>query len=129
MPLDIKNRVGFVYEIVERDTGKKYIGIKRFWKTVKLKPLKGRKNKRHKVVETDWKIYNSSSKIMQEKIAKNPDNYLRVIKYTCKTVSELKATEAYLQLVYYISGEWDTLYNEVINLRLRIRKGENNSNA
>jgi hypothetical protein len=122
MPKQYKDKVGFVYEITELDTGMKYIGIKRFWKTIKAAPLKGKKNKRHKLVESDWKTYNTSSPIMQEKLAKNPSNYEKIIIKTCDSITDLKATEAYIQLHYYIRGRWKTLYNEVINLRLRIRK-------
>lgn len=116
-----EDKTGFVYEIVEADTHKKYIGIKRFWKTNKLKPLKGKKNKRHKIVETDWRIYNSSNEEMQENIKKCPKNYQKRIIKICDSITEMKATEAYLQLSYYMNGEWDVLYNEIINLRLRIR--------
>ena len=113
---------GFVYEILEKDTGKKYIGIKRFWKTVKKPPLKGKKNKRHVRVESDWRTYNSSNMELAGKIEENPENYERIILRLCESVSELKAYEAWYQLEYYVSGRWNELYNEVINLRLRIRK-------
>lgn len=118
---DINDYFGFVYEIIEIGTHKSYIGIKQFWSKRTLKPLKGKKNKRHTIVESDWKTYNSSSKIMQEKIAKDPTHYRKCIMYLAKTKTELKAREAYLQLEYYFKGKWDLLYNECINLRLRIR--------
>jgi hypothetical protein len=121
-PKEYKEKVGFVYQITELDTGMKYIGIKRFWKTIKSAPLKGKKNKRHKLVESDWKTYNTSSPIMQEKLLKNPTNYEKKILKLCNSIVDLKATEAYIQLHYYINGSWRMLYNEVINLRLRIRK-------
>lgn len=114
--------VGFVYEIRENNTGKYYVGIKKFWYDAKLKPLKGMKNKRHSKKETDWREYNSSNKILQEKIKLNPENYTKYILRFCKTISEMKAYEAYLQLDEYINGDWNNLYNEMINLRLRLRK-------
>ena len=46
--------VGFVYEITEKDTGKKYIGKKLFWST-RRKKVKGRT--RRVVSESDWKDY------------------------------------------------------------------------
>lgn len=113
---------GFVYQIKELDTGKIYIGQKSVWYDKKLKPLKGKKNMRHFTVETDWKEYNSSNKVLQEKIKKNPDNYEKTIVAHCPTLTNLKATEAYLQLKEYLFGNWNSLYNEMINLRLRIRK-------
>lgn len=117
-----KDMVGFVYQIFELDSGKSYIGIKKFWKKIKYKPLKGKKNKRTKIIESDWKTYNSSCKELKEKIEKNPKNYVKVVSMICYSLTELKAQEAYLQLKEYLYGDWNMLYNEMINLRLRIRK-------
>ena len=136
-----KDKVGFVYEITELDTGLKYIGIKKFWKIEKKKPTKylmkagkyvkdkkgkrilnTRKNKICTKKESNWRDYNSSNPILSEKIPKNPSNYKKTILRICSSITELKLHEAYIQLDYYISGNWDMLYNEVINLRLRARK-------
>jgi len=122
IPDNIEKYVGYVYVITELSTGKKYIGIKKFWKTVKLKALKGRVNKRHKIKESDWRTYNSSNKELQEKIKNNPVGYKKRIVHCCKSVTDMKAHETYLQLTYYFNNKWDELFNEVINLRLRIRK-------
>ena len=119
---DIKDYFGFVYKISERGTHMSYIGIKQFWEKKTLRPLKGKKNKRHTLVESDWKTYNSSSKLMQEKIKADPTTYTKEIWYLAKTKTELKAMEAYMQLEYYFKGKWHLLFNEMINLRLRIRK-------
>lgn len=126
--------VGFVYKITEKDTGKKYFGIKKIYTIKKLPPLKGRTkkekqrraklkgNKRHVKKETDWKTYNSSNKELQVKLSENPENYIKEILVSCKTVTDMKAYEAYLQLEEYLFGDWNSVYNECINLRLRIRK-------
>jgi len=121
-PEDYSDHLGFVYEIVELDTEMVYIGIKNFWKTVKLKPLKGKKNKRHRKRETDWKTYNTSSPIMQRKLEENPKNYRKTILSCHNSISELKATEAYWQLWMWMNGRWSNCYNEMINLRVRLRK-------
>lgn len=118
---DIKPYVGMVYIITEKSTNKSYIGIKKYWKTIKYPPLKGKKNKRHKIVESDWKTYNSSNRLLSEKIEKNCDDYTKSILKNCVSVTEMKAWEAYLQLSYYLDGKWERLYNEMINLRIRIR--------
>ena len=122
IPVEIEPYVGFVYAIIEKDTGMKYIGIKRFWKTVKYKPLKGNKNKRRIVRQSDWGIYTTSSKIMQQKLTDNPNNYDKVIIRCCKSVSELRCAEALIQLTYWDEGKWGQLYNECIHLRVRLRK-------
>jgi len=132
---NVDKYIGFVYKIIEKDTGMIYFGIKRYWEIVKLPPLKGRskkekkqraknkgKNKRHIKKETKWKTYNTSSPIMQEKLKNNPHNYEKIIIKHCTSITEMKAHEAYYQLQHYVNGTWNKLYNEVINLRLRIRK-------
>ena len=53
---------GFVYEITELATGKKYIGKKNFWKPKILPITKSRKRRKRLRVESDWKKYYSSSK-------------------------------------------------------------------
>lgn len=121
IPEKIENYVGFVYIITELNTGMQYIGIKKFWKTTKYKPVK-RKTKRHTIKESDWKDYNSSSKELQAKILVDPNNYKKDIVRCCKSITEMKVHEAWLQMDYYVSGNWNKLYNEMINLRVRIRK-------
>ena len=116
-----KEYVGFIYCITEKDTQMKYYGIKQLKKRIRRKPLKGQKRVRIDYVESDWKKYNTSSPIMQDKLAKNRDNYYKAILHYCETKTELKAREAYMQLDEYLNGDWTLLYNQVINLRLRIR--------
>ena len=121
-PGDIEDWQGFVYIIEEIDTGMSYIGKKNFWKKIRRKPLKGTKRVRLDRVESDWKTYNSSNKILQEKIPKNPNNCVKSILKLCKSKEEMAIWETWLQIKYYIEGNWDKLYNEVINLRCRVRK-------
>lgn len=118
----VQDYQGFVYLIEELNTGMYYIGKKNYWKIIKYPPLKGRKNKRHKKVESDWKEYNSSNKILQEEIMKHPDNYRFTIIKNCKDKTEMAVWETYYQLQAYTRGEWHKLYNETVNLRVRIRK-------
>lgn len=129
-----ETHIGFVYLITEKDTGMKYFGIKSLYKKKTLPALKGRTkkekkkraclkgNKRHKTFESDWRTYNSSSKLLQEKIKNFPENYLKEILCGCVSTTEMKCKEAYYQLYEYLFGDWNKLYNECINLRLRIRK-------
>jgi hypothetical protein len=105
-----KKYIGFVYEIKDKENNKKYIGIKKFWKKTK----KGLK-------ESDWKTYNSSG-VMKDIIKNNPKRFNKKIIYMCETITEMKLRETYIQLTYYFTGKWDLLYNEVVNVRLRVRK-------
>jgi hypothetical protein len=52
---------GFIYEITNLTNNRKYIGKKQCQSVRKRPPLKGKKNKRHQIVETDWRTYTSSS--------------------------------------------------------------------
>ena len=61
---------GFIYIITNTVTNKKYIGKKQIKSVKKLQPLKGKKNKRHFDIETDWKTYTSSSSDLNADIAK-----------------------------------------------------------
>ena len=117
-----KDKIGFVYRILELDTGMIYIGIKTLWSKIKRPPLKGKKRIRRCIVESKWRTYNSSNEQLADKIVANPKNYEKKILKYCDSITELKANEAYLQLDYYIKGNWDKLYNGIINLRLRIRR-------
>ena len=54
---DIGDYYGFIYRITNKISGYDYIGRKYFITIKKRPPLKGKKNKRHEVVETDWKTY------------------------------------------------------------------------
>lgn len=135
-----KQYEAIVYEIKELDTGMKYIGKTKLWYTEKSKPTKyfwkdgkvvkdkkGKKklNPRKRNIkikkETDWRSYKSSSQVMQDKIEKNPNNYeMKIVEY-CKTNWDAKLMEAYIQLDYWINGNWDKLYNQHIGIRGMIK--------
>lgn len=123
VPDSIEDYEGFVYGILERDTGRRYIGSKLFWKVEKKPPLKGKKNRRWKRKESDWRTYIGSNTELQRKIKKNPDNYIRYIIRPCRSRTEMRCAEAAVQLDFYFMGKWNDLYNEMINLRVRIPKG------
>ena len=112
--IQISDYVGFVYEIKEKDTGMKYIGIKKFWKK--------KRNKKREKVQSDWRTYNSSCKQLALKMDKNPENYEKKILRLCKTVTEMRLYETKIQMDYYFDGRWNELFNEVIHIRVRIRK-------
>ena len=65
---NIESFVGFVYEITNKVSGKKYIGQKKFWKVQVKPPLKGKVNKRRKTVSSDWCEYTGSSDILNKDI-------------------------------------------------------------
>ena len=80
---NIGEHYGFVYEIENLETNKKYIGKKFFWfqKTRQVK----KKKKRYKA-ESDWKTYYGSAENLQRDIELlGQDKFKRTILFLCTT--------------------------------------------
>jgi len=104
---DIGDFYGFVYRITNLVSGYDYVGRKYFRTIRKLKPLVGRKNKRHKAKETDWQDYWGSSKRLLEDIEKHgKHNFKREIICLCDTRGQTNYMEAKIQF------DEDVLLNE-----------------
>jgi len=109
---------GFVYQITELDTGMMYIGKKFFWKPKILPKNKTRKRRVRTRVESDWRDYYGSNKLVIQLVEdKGRDNYKREILRMCKTKGECSYYEAKLQF------ENDVLlnpkyYNEFIGCKI-----------
>lgn len=86
----------FVYYL-EFNDGTRYIGKKNFFSTRRVK-VKGRLRRRVETKESDWRIYNSSSKLVKEKLANGSILKQRKIIYLCKT----KAAATWYELVTMI---------------------------
>tara|TARA_R110000851_G_scaffold94713_1_gene205713 strand:- start:287 stop:688 length:402 start_codon:yes stop_codon:yes gene_type:complete len=109
---------GFIYEIQNIQTGKKYIGKKQVQRTLKRPPLKGKKNKRHTIMESDWKEYTGSSNKLNEDISRSgKENFAFTILRLCYNKWELSYFETELQfkLGVLLSDEY---YNGIINCRI-----------
>lgn len=110
-----KEIYGFVYLITCKKTNKQYVGKKFFWSS-KTKTIKGKK-KRSKV-ESDWKDYFGSNKILIEDVKVNgKDNYTREILHLCKTKGECNYLEAYEQFTRKVLIGED-YYNEWIMVKV-----------
>lgn len=80
---------GFVYEITNTVTYKKYIGKKFFWTTKKLPPLKGKKRRRIKKTQSDWKKYwGSSNELLADIEELGIDKFSRSVIKLCNTKTE-----------------------------------------
>ena len=113
-----KEPYGFIYEITNLVNNKKYIGKKQMVSTKKLAPLKGKKNKRHRQIETDWKEYCSSSNELIEDINKlGKENFKFCILQFCNSKWELAYFEAKLQFERQVLLKED-YYNGIINCRI-----------
>ncbi len=121
IPEDISQQYGFVYEIMNLITAKRYIGKKFYWSTQRKPPLKksGKKRDRISKVETDWKEYYGSCKELTKDIEKyGKDNFRRVILASYPTRFEC----AYYEIKTQIENEvlfQPQYYNGIINCRLR----------
>lgn len=109
---------GFVYQITEIESGKKYIGKKFFWKPKTLPKTKTRKRRIKTRVESDWKSYYGSSKEVQQIVEdKGSDSFKREILRLCKTKGECSYYEAKLQFEYDVLLS-DDYYNEFIGCKI-----------
>ena len=109
---------GFVYQITELNTGKKYIGKKFFWKPKTLPITKTRKRRVKTRVESDWKSYYGSSKEVQQIVEdKGSDSFKREILRLCKTKGECSYYEAKLQFEFDVLLR-DDYYNEFIGCKI-----------
>lgn len=117
---------GFVYIIVNNVTNRKYIGKKQCLTTIKLRPLKGKKNKRHVEKETDWRSYcGSSEQLLKDMDSLGKDNFSFTIVKFCDSKSELAYSEAKLQFDNDVLLRED-YYNGIINVRIgKIAKKNN----
>jgi len=112
---------GFVYMVTEKDTGKKYIGKKFFWKPKILPITKTRKRRVRTRAESDWREYYGSSKEVQSLVeSKGKDNYKREILRLCKTKGECSYYEAKLQFQYDVLLS-DEYYNEFIGCKIHAK--------
>ncbi len=115
---DIGKYYGFVYRITNTTNGHDYIGRKFFHTIKKRPPLKGKKNKRHSKVETDWKTYWGSSERLQADIdTHGKEKFTREIIRLCNTRGETNYCEAYYQFIEGVLLK-ENNYNGIINIRL-----------
>ena len=90
----IEEYVGFVYEVYDTQTEMKYIGKKKFWSRVTRPPLKGKKNKRRSLKESDWQSYYGSSEEVKQLVENTGEwRFKRKIIRLCKTAGEMSYYE------------------------------------
>jgi len=90
--------IAFVYTITNKLNGLVYIGKKNYYSTITKPPLKGLKRKRKVTKESNWKVYCSSSKVVQSDInSHGKDNFS--FKIINSYDSKVKATYAEMELM------------------------------
>lgn len=109
---------GFIYEITNNTTNKKYIGKKQCISKIRRKPLKGKKRSRIDFKESDWKSYTSSSKDLNEDIQKyGKENFTFKIMKTCDSKWSLAYYEIKEQIDKNVLLD-ENYYNGIINVRI-----------
>ena len=112
----IEDNYGFVYEITNLETNKKYIGKKLFYFS-KTRQVKGKK-KRVKV-SSDWQTYYGSNEELQKDVKSlGMNKFKRKILHLCKTKGECNYLEAKEQFVNSVLEKED-YYNSWIMVRIR----------
>jgi len=96
---------GFIYIITELDTGRKYIGKKQFFNTNR-KVVKGKKNKKKVISESNWRIYTGSSKNLNFEISiKGNSNYIFEILSLHNSKGSLHYAEVEYQITHNVLRE------------------------
>jgi len=89
---------GFIYEITNVDTGKKYIGKKQFHSYTRKK-VKGRTNRKRVVKESNWKKYTGSCDELNQDIERlGKEKFSFEVLRLCKTKGELTYSEVEIQI-------------------------------
>ena len=110
--------LGFVYQITELDTNKKYIGKKLFY-TNRKKKLKGKVKR--VIAESDWKNYYGSNKKIQFLVEeKGFKAFHREILRLCRSKGECSYWETKLQFDNNVLFR-DDYYNEIIHCRINAK--------
>ena len=111
----VYNHVGFVYNITNMTTGRRYIGKKLFTKA-KTRQVKGKKKRTR--VASDWMDYYGSNKELQADVEQlGIYNFKREILRLCKTKGECNYWEARYQFDYRVL-ESNDYYNSWIMVRV-----------
>lgn len=111
----IDNNYGFVYEITNLETNRKYIG-KKFFYSSKTKQVKGKKKKIK--VSSNWKLYYGSNAELESDVKLlGKEKFKREILHLCKTKGECGYLEAKEQFNRGVI-ESDDYYNSWIFIRV-----------
>ena len=112
---------GFVYEITELDSNKKYIGKKNFWKPKTLPITKSRKRRVRTRTESDWReYYGSSDEVRRLVESRGQDKFKREIIRLCKTKGEMSYYEAKMQFDNDVLFRED-YYNNFIGCKIHAK--------
>jgi len=119
---DLDNHLGFVYEIENLVTGKRYIG-KKLLLHRKTRQVKGKKKKY--LAESDWKTYwGSSKKLLEDIDIHGEENFKRTILVWCKSKGEANYLELYFQMKNNVLLD-ENYYNDFVGVKIHSRHVKN----
>lgn len=112
----VGENIGFVYQITNLVTERKYIG-KKLFNFSKTKQVNGKKKKIK--VASDWQTYyGSNTELQKDVILHGEDNFSREILHLCRSKGECSYLEAKEQFNRNVM-ESDDYYNTWIMVRVR----------
>lgn len=122
MPSDgVHDYEGFVYLIVNKTNGRKYIGRKYFWSKRKVKPKNAKRRKRV-TKDGNWRTYKSSSpELLKDIVELGVSNFDFVVLHLCKTRGQTNYLEVKEQFSRSVleaklpSGEWEYYNGNVMS--------------
>ena len=118
----IEDNIGFVYCITDARNGLKYIGKKGLISKRRMPPLKGKKRRRIKIIETDWQSYYGSSETVKALVEEyGPETFHREILRLCKSKGQMSYYEAKMQFETDCLLKPDEYYNEFIGCKINRR--------
>ena len=118
------NTFGFVYRILNKKTGKAYIGKKVLYHNIKKKLTKNelaeiegqgrRPSYRLTIKESDWKTYWGSNKLLLEELKTDKDNFECIIIQLTQDKKQLTYFETKYLFVYSVLEKPEEFYNDNI---------------
>jgi len=112
-----KNRFGFVYQITNLNTGRKYIGKKRF-NFISHKRLKSKKRRIKVIKKSDWLDYYGSSDELVQEVESGKYFYTREILKLCNSSGDCSYWELYYQMMNHVLLRPDDYYNSYVGARI-----------
>jgi hypothetical protein len=118
----VEDNIGFVYCITDTRNGLKYIGKKGLISKRRMPPLKGKKRRRIKIIETDWQSYYGSSETVKALVEEyGRETFHREILRLCKSKGQMSYYEAKMQFETDCLLKPDEYYNEFIGCKINRR--------
>lgn len=113
---------GFVYVITRTDTGRAYVGQRKFLSRTTRPPLKGKKKRRVTVAENDWRDYwGSNEELLRERAELGESAFRREIIHLCRSKGEMNYLELREQVVRDVLLHPESFYNSYVGGRIHRR--------